>query len=318
MKIVILDAHTTNPGDLSWEGLNQFGELIVYPRTRPDQLLERAINADIIIQNKLTFDRSVFEQLPKLKYITLLATGYNNIDTVFARSKGIIVSNVAGYSTHSVAQHTIALMLELVIRVQHHHDSVVNGDWKKYPDFSYCLHSIPSLHAKTLGLYGYGNIAKQVGRIAEAFGMHVIAFRRSGRSGMDEFVEFTEPDILLRESDFLSLHAPLNDSSIEFINARSLGMMKPTAYLINTARGGLINEVALAEALDNNIIAGAALDVLSKEPPVENNPMLKKRANCIVTPHIAWSSIASRKKLIEETVNNVAAFIRGENRNVVN
>ena len=316
-QIVILDAHTTNPGDLSWEALEQYGKLTVYVRTLPDELIERAKNANILVANKVKFDARVFDSLPNLKYLTLLATGYNNINIDYARSKGIDVSNVPAYSSDSVAQHVFALIFSLIIKVQAHHDSVISGRWKEFPDFSYFLQTIPELKGKTMGIYGYGGIGSRVARIAHGFGMNVIAFRRNPDGSEPDYVEFVSTDELLQKSDYLSLHAPLNADSKYFIRSENLHKMKPSAFLINTARGALVKETDLKSALEAGSIAGAALDVISEEPPVGGN-VLFDAPNCIITPHMAWTSVESRSCLIEETAKNIAAFLAGNPRNLVN
>jgi len=315
--IVILDAHTTNPGDLSWDPLRKFGDLDIYVRSSEDQISSRAAAANILIANKIRFDATLFDRLPKLEYLTLLATGYNNIDINYARSKGIKVCNVPAYSSDSVAQHVFALIFALIIRVQAHHNSVISGQWRDFPDFSYFLQSIPELKNKVMGIYGYGGIGSRVARIANGFGMKVFAYRRSLSGNEPDYINLVDEESLLAQSDFLSLHAPLNDQSRGFIRLENLKKMKSSAFLINTARGGLVNETDLKDALVNDLIAGAALDVISEEPPINGN-ILFDAPKCIITPHMAWTSVQSRSRLINETVKNIEAFLNGEARNVVN
>ncbi len=315
--IVILDGYSTNPGDLSWEQLTRFGSLEIHPRTTAAQVIERASKADIIISNKIVFDAATFVQLPKLRFITVLATGYNTIDIDAAKKAGIAVSNVRGYSTPSVAQHVFALLLNLASAMQTHHEDVQKGGWSKAPDSTNMVAPTVELDGKTMGIYGFGNIGKAVARIAMAFGMRVIAHHKHPERDATEGVEFVSLEELLKQSDALTLHAPLSAANTGIINKQSLLLMKKSAFLINTGRGGLIVEDELRWALDNQIIAGAGLDVLAKEPP-DDLHVLFGLSNCIITPHVAWVTRETRARLIEETVMNVRSFLEGKPRNVVN
>jgi glycerate dehydrogenase len=316
-KIVVLDGYTLNPGDLSWQPLKDIGDTIVFEHSTRAETLERAINADIILTNKAIIDADMLKQLPQLRCICVLATGFNNIDTEAASAKNIPVCNVAGYSTTAVAQHVFALLFELTNRVGAHNQDVQTGGWAKNRDFSYTLSPIPELAGKTIGIYGFGRIGQQVARIAQAFGMKVLAKHKHPERDAMPGVEFVDMETLFAQSDVVTLHAPLTEKNAGVVNYDLLASMKATAYLINTARGGLINEEDLKEALEKNVIAGAGLDVLSQEPPSKAHPLIGL-SNCVITPHIAWASVEARQKLMDETVKNVEAFLRGEPRNVVN
>ena len=306
MKIVVLDGYALNPGDLSWEPLRSLGDLEVFDRTPPELTVERARGAEAVLTNKTALPAGVLDQLPKLRYIGVLATGYNVIDIEAARRRSIVVSNVPTYGTASVAQFVFALLLEVCHRVPRHSEAVRNGAWTRNPDWSFSYPPQIELAGKTMGIVGYGRIGRQTAQIAEAFGMRVIAFDID-RGNLED---------LLRESDVVSLHVPLFPETREMINARTLAIMKPTAYLINTSRGPLINEPDLAEALNSGRIAGAALDVLSAEPPPSDHPLLCAR-NCIVTPHMAWSTTEARRRLMDAVIENVRAFCAGVHQNVV-
>lgn len=315
MNIVYLDGYTLNPGDLSWEPLEKLGTLTVYDRTAPEEIVERAAQADAILTNKVVLDAQILAQLPQLKYVGVTATGYNIIDVQAARAQGITVTNVRGYSTPAVAQHTFSLLLALTNHTELHSQSVRSGDWATAIDWCYWNTPLVELSGKTLGLIGLGDIGTQVARIALALGMRVVAHRKSSAPA-DEGVELVELEYLFRESDVVSLHCPLTDETSGLINANSLATMKPTAYLINTGRGGLIREQDLADALNSGRLAGAAVDVLSTEPPQADNPLLTAQ-NCIVTPHIAWAFNESRRRLMQLTAENIAAFQQGTPSNVV-
>ncbi len=317
MKIVILDGFTLNPGDLSWEALQAFGEVEIYDRTPPEQSVARAKDADIILVNKHIVDAALMDQLPKLKLICVTATGFNNVDINHATEKGIQVCNVKGYSTSSVAQHVFAFILSFQNRIQEHNKSVQQGDWAKSQDFSYTLSPIVEIERKTIGIYGFGRIGQRVAELAQAFNMKVIATHKHPLRDRRPGVQFVHLEELFETSDYISLHAPLNADNVGIINARLLDLMKPSAYLINTGRGPLINEVDLKEALEANKLAGAALDVLSKEPPPADHPLIGVK-NCIITPHLAWASLESRQRLMNGTVENVKAFLNGKPRNEVN
>ncbi|SFL69174.1 glycerate dehydrogenase [Paenibacillus sp. 1_12] len=317
-NIVVLDGYTLNPGDLDWGRLEQLGSVTVYDRTAVADIAERAANADIVLTNKTPLTASMLEQLPKLQYIGVLATGYNIVDTEAARQRGIPVTNIPTYGTHSVAQFVFALLLELCQRVQIHSDAVHAGDWNSCPDFCFTRSPLIELSGRTMGLIGLGRIGGQVAKIANAFDMRVIAVG-SGRSNPIpvQGVEWVELEQLLAESDVISLHCPLTPATEKLINAERLALMKRSAMLINTSRGALINEQDLADALNDQRLAGAAVDVLSVEPPVPTNP-LYTAANCLITPHIAWATKEARARLMGTAVDNVQSFLSGETIHVVN
>jgi len=316
MKIVVLDGYTLNPGDLSWEGLEKLGELIVFDRTDASLTVERCKDAEIVITNKTVISSEIISSLPKLKYVGVLATGFNVVDTYAASERGVVVTNVPAYSTDSVAQLTFALLLELLMNVSVHNSSVKNGEWTNSKDFSYSKSQLIELRGLTLGIIGFGRIGKAVAKIANAFGMRVIAKNRSRIHIENSFVKEVGLEEIISDSDVISIHTPLTDENKEFVDNDFLSKMKSSAYLINTGRGGLINEKDLADALNSNKIAGAGLDVLSTEPPLKDNPLLTAR-NCIITPHIAWATVAARKRLMEIATKNVAAFLGGSPQNVV-
>lgn len=308
--IVVLDGYTMNPGDLSWASLQRLGELTVYDRSAPEEVVRRSRDADILLVNKVQISRSVLEHLPRLRYIAVTATGYNNIDLEACATRSIPVSNAVGYGSTAVAQHVFALLLALTNRVQHHSESVKAGDWTHQPDFCYWLSPIVELSGKTMGIYGLGSIGRQVARIAQAFGMSVLATHRYPKRDAMPGVSFVELPTLFAQSDVVSLNVPLSAKNERIVNARLLNTMKPSAYLINTARGGLIEEEDLAQALRQKRIAGAALDVLTVEPPPVKHP-LYELDNCLLTPHQAWASVESRQRLLDTTVQHVAAFLEG-------
>jgi glycerate dehydrogenase len=318
MKIVVLDGYTLNPGDLSWEGLEALGDVTVYDRTPTELILERAAGAEILLTNKTPLRAETLHRLPDLRYIGVLATGYDVVDTKAAADKGIPVTNVPDYGTASVAQMVFALLLELCQRVQRHSDAVYNGEWAASPDFCFWKTPLVELAGKTLGIVGYGAIGEQVARIALAFGMKVVAARRS-KPAEAPFPNFAWAELpeLFAVADVVSLHCPLTPETEGMINRGTLGRMKPGAFLINTARGKLIAEQDLADALNAGTIAGAGLDVLSVEPPSPDNPLLHAR-NCIITPHIAWASKEARARLLDTAVNNVRQYLNGQPKNVVN
>jgi len=317
ITIVVLDGYAMNPGDLEWSTLRSLGECTIYDRTAPSEIVERSKDASVIITNKVPLSKDTLSQLPLLRYIGVTATGYNIVDIAAAQSQNIVVTNVPAYSTNSVAQLVFALLLELTHHTGHHSSAVRNGRWSANPDFSFWDFPLTELVGKTFGIIGYGNIGKAVAKIAAAFEMEVLISSRSKTSGILQIPEvYTDTDSLLRRSDVVSLHCALTKETDKLINAQRLALMKPTAYLINTGRGGLVDEAALADALNNKRIAGAGLDVLSTEPPQQNNPLLTAK-NCIITPHIAWASGAARKRLMDVVVNNVRTFIAGRPENVV-
>lgn len=317
MKIVVLDGHTLNPGDLSWAGLAVLGPLRVYDRTAPGEVVARAADAEIVLTNKTVLDAATIRALPVLRYIGVLATGYNVVDIDEARVEGIPVTNVPGYSTPSVAQLTFALLLELTHRVGAHSQGVRQGDWCRKPDFCYWDSPLTELAGLTLGLIGYGQVGQAVARIGQAFGLSVLVHTRTPPPIHGPGIEFTELVPLLQHSHIVSLHCPLTPDTTRFINRERLLHMKPGALLLNTGRGGLVDEAALAEALNSGHLAGAGLDVLSTEPPAPDNPLLSAR-NCVITPHLGWATRAARERLLNHAVENVAAFLTGRPRNVVN
>ena len=313
MKIVVLDGYTNNPGDISWGPIEAVGTLTVHERTPPGEIVARAAEAEVVLTNKAVVGRAEIEALPNLKYIGVLATGYNCVDTVAARERGVPVCNVPEYSTPNVVQATFALLLELTNHVGHHAQTVRAGRWSACPDFCYWDGDLVELAGLTLGIVGYGRIGQSMAAVGRAFGMKILAHRRN--PGSDP--ECVDLERLLRESDVVSLHCPLTPDTKELIDTRRIGLMKPTAFLLNTARGALVNEADLAAALDAGRLAGAGLDVLTVEPPPASNPLLKAK-NCIITPHVAWATRNARRRLIEITAANLLAFAAGTPRNVVN
>ena len=310
MKLVILDAYAANPGDLSWDAFHSLGDCIVYDRTAPSEILSRANDAEILLTNKTVLSADTLLHLPKLRYIGVLATGYNVVDIAAAESRGVTVTNIPGYGVRSVAQHTIALILELTNNVGLHAAQVAHGAWSKAPDFCFWDEPLVELDNLTLGIIGYGAIGRCVADAARSLGMKITAAARRNAEAMPG-VTFLPTDVLLKQSDVVSLHCPLTDETRSLINARSLALMKPSAFLINTARGPLIDEAALATALHNKVIAGAALDVLSVEPPLPDNPLFSA-PRCFITPHQSWASRAARARLIDIAADNVRAFISGQ------
>jgi glycerate dehydrogenase len=317
MKIVVLDGYTLNPGDLGWEAFQALGDFETHDRTPPALTIERARDAEILLTNKTVLGRSEIAALPRLRYLGVLATGYNVVDVEAARERGIPVCNVPEYGTANVAQAVFALLLELTNRDGHHAQTVREGRWTTSADFCYWDFPLVELSGLTLGIVGYGRIGRAVGRIGRAFGMKVLAVDRRGEKTGEEGVRFTDLDTMFRESDVLSLHCPLTPETKGLINAARLAQMKPTAFLINTARGGLVNEADLADALNHGRLAGAGLDVLSVEPPPADNPLLRAK-NCIITPHIAWATRNARARLMNVAADNLRAWLRGQPQNVVN
>ncbi len=314
MKIVITDGYTLNPGDLSWDRLSRAGEIIYYDRSSPAQVAGRCREASAIITNKTPITAEVIAAATQLKVIAVSATGYNIVDAVAARMKNIPVCNVPVYGTDSVAQHAFALLLELSNHVGKHNYSVQEGEWSNAADWSYTKAPIVELSNKTIGIIGLGKIGQQVAKIARAFGMKVIYHNRHTQPEPTGRVDI---ETLFAQSDFISVHCPLTADNLAFINKKLLGLMKQTAFLINTSRGQLINEDDLAEALSAKKIAGAALDVLSTEPPPHNHPLMHL-PDCIITPHIAWQSFEARERLMNVTIDNVISALNGEAKNVVN
>jgi glycerate dehydrogenase len=318
MKIVVLDGYTLNPGDNPWNEMARLGDLTVYERTRGEQIVERAYDAAIVLTNKTPLAATTLAQLPRLRFVAVLATGYNVVDVAAARARGIPVSNVPEYGTASVAQHVFALLLELCHHVALHDAAVKAGEWIRAVDF--CFWKTPPLELSglTMGIVGLGRIGRRVGALAHAFGMNVLAAGGTRREdpGYRPFAWTTVPH-LFGAADVISLHCPLTADNVHFVNRDRLQHVRPSAFFINVARGGLVDEAALAEALNTGRLAGAAVDVVSAEPMHADNPLRGAR-NCIITPHIAWASLAARRRLMVATANNVEAFIAGRPINVVN
>lgn len=315
-KIVILDAHTTNSGDLSWQPIEVHGNLHIYDRTSADEVLNRCQDADIILTNKVIFNDAIFSKLPNLKLISTLSTGYNTIDVEAAKRHDVTVCNVSGYSTTAVAQQVFSYLLNFTNMVEKHNASVQAGEWENHIDWCYFLQPIRELKGKTLSIFGLGKIGQQVAKLALAFDMKVIAYRKNQEKGSPKNVTLVNLDRLFSEADFLTLHAPLNEETKGIVNENNLNKMKSSAILINTGRGGLVVENDLKIALETGKIAGAALDVLSEEPPRSGNPLIGVK-NCVITPHNAWMSVEARRRLIEESGQNIAAFLQENPRNVV-
>jgi glycerate dehydrogenase len=316
MNICVLDGFTLNPGDLDWEELRQLGPCEIHHRTSPADTTSRAGNADIILTNKTQLFRETIATLPRLKYIGVLATGTNVVDLVAARERNIPVTNIPAYGTRSVAQATFALLLELTNHVGHHSQHVRDGAWTRAIDWCFWDFPLVELDGLTIGLVGFGRIGAAVADVAQAFGMKVIA-HNSSPTPAPPFVKFVDLETLFRTSDVVSLHCPLTPKTQQLVNTERLAWMKPSAFLLNTSRGALVDEAALAVALDSGRLAGAAVDVLSSEPPPADNPLLRAR-NCLITPHNAWGTRAARVRLLHAAVDNVRAFLAGKPRNVVN
>ncbi|MDP2113811.1 MAG: D-2-hydroxyacid dehydrogenase, partial [Bacteroidota bacterium] len=310
MQIVVLDGFALNPGDLSWEGLNKLGECSIYDRTKPGDIFNRVKDAEVIITNKAIIDEQLINRLPALQYVGVTATGYNVVDVHAASRKGIVVTNIPAYSTDSVAQLVFAHILNVANRVEMHATSVKSGDWAANPDFSYWKTPQMELAGKTLGIVGFGRIGRKVAQIGSAFGMKVIFHNRSKITDVPAEMRQTTLNDIFSESDVVSINCPLTPENFEFVNAQLLRKMKQSAILINTGRGGLVNETDLAIALNSGVIAFACLDVLSTEPPKTDNPLLSAR-NCFITPHIAWATIEARQRLMNITIENLNGFISG-------
>jgi glycerate dehydrogenase len=316
MNIVVLDGFALNPGDLSWEGLSKLGEIHLYDRTRPDEVFERIKDAEVIITNKVVINKSLIERLSKLKYIGVTATGYNIVDVRASVENNIVVTNIPAYSTDSVAQLVFSHILNIANRVEIHANSVRSGDWSANPDFAYWKTPQIELAGKTMGIIGLGRIGRQVANVAQAFGMKVVFQNRSLKSVISEGMIQKSITDVFTESDFVSLNCPLTPENAEFVNKELLQVMKPTAVLINTGRGGLINETDLATALNSGQLAAACLDVLSVEPPSISNPLISAKS-CFISPHIAWATFEARKRLMSITVENLERFLNGNPQNVV-
>lgn len=317
MQIVLLDGYASNPGDLTWEPLKEMGEVTVYDRTQPSEVVERAHDAEIIVTNKVTLTRQTLEQLPNLRLICVLATGYNTIDTLAARDLGITVCNVPAYSTDSVAQMVFALILNMTNRVAHYARQTREGRWSAAPDFCYWDLPVSELAGKTLGIVGLGHIGAKVASIAREFGMDVFAFTSKNSIDLPDYIQKTTLEGLLGVSDILTLHCPLTPDTHELINARTLARMKHGALLVNTGRGPLVNEADVAEALASGQLGGYGADVMCSEPPAADNPLFAQ-PNAFITPHIAWASVEARQRLLNATFDNIRAFQEGHPRNVVN
>jgi len=312
MKIVVLDGHTLNPGDLDWTELQAIAPCEIHPRTPVDQIVARAAEAEIVLTNKCPLRAETIARLPKLRYIGVLATGYNVVDVAAAAARGIVVTNVPTYGTRSVAQHVFALVLEHCHHLGHHAQEVRNGRWTKSADFCFWDYPLIELEGRTLGIVGFGRIGQAVADLGRAFGMEVIAHTRTDKPGITR-VPLEE---LFRRSDFISLHCPLTPETQGLVNAARLALMKPTAVIINTGRGPLIVDADLADALNAGRIGGAALDVLTTEPPPAGNPLFTAK-NCLISPHIAWATGAARARLMKVAVANVRAWVAGTPQNKV-
>lgn len=317
MNIVVLDGQTLNPGDNPWQEVEELGELTVYAKTDPVDVVKRSATADIIVTNKVAIDAALLDQLPVLKFIAVTATGYNVVDVAAANRQGIVVSNVPVYGTDSVAQHVFACLLSFIHRPELHHAAIQAGDWEASGNFSFWKSPVVELADKTMGIVGFGRIGRATARLAAAFGMRVVVNSRSSargsRTGDAESLGLEE---LFAVSDFVSLHCPQTDSNVGFVNRELIERMKPSAILVNTARGGLINELDLAEALNSGRIAGAILDVVSEEPITTDNPLFSA-PNCLLTPHMAWTALEARRRLMHVTAENIAAFVNGKPINVI-
>jgi glycerate dehydrogenase len=315
MKIVVLDGFTLNPGDLTWDPLRTIGSCEIFDRTPPEQIAARAADAEIVLTNKAVLSRETISRLPRLKYIGVLATGTNVVDLQATRERNIPVTNVPAYGTRSVAQATFALLLELTNHVGHHARTVREGRWAQAVDWCYWDFPLHELDGLTMGIVGFGRIGQAVAELTHAFGMKVFVHVPTPRSA-PAFISFTDLETLFHQSDVLSLHCPLTPQTKNLVNAERLKLMKRSAFLLNTSRGPLIDESALAQALNEEKIAGAGLDVLSAEPPPTNNPLLTAK-NCLITPHNAWGTRAARARLLKIAVENIAAFLKGQPKNVV-
>lgn len=316
MKIVILDGFTANPGDLEWKELEKLGDLTVYPRTTPSEVVERMKGAEIVFTNKTVINRETIEQMDNLKFIGVLATGYNVVDTEACRRHGVTVCNVPSYSTMSVAQNVFALLLDITNSVGHYTQYIKEKKtWSRCGDFAYTDTKLMELSGKRFGIVGYGAIGRQVGVIARAFGMEVCAFSSKSQEELGDVIKMSL-DELFRECDVISLHCPLTPETRNLVDSKRLAMMKRCAIIINTGRGPLVDEKALADALNEGTIAAAGVDVLSQEPPSEDNPLLSAK-NCHITPHISWATKEARVRLLDISIENLKCFLSGEPQNVI-
>ena len=316
MKIAILDGRTVNPGDLSWESLQALGDCTIYESTSEQEVIEHCADAEAVLTNKVCLRKEALEQLPHLKYIGVLATGYNVIDLTEAKRRGIVVTNIPAYSTDSVVQSVFAHLLNITNQVAHYTSEIKAGAWCSSPDFTYWNTPLTELAGKTFGIVGLGHIGSAVARVAHAFGMKVIALTSKKKEALEEYITPVSKEELFRQSDVLSLHCPLTDSTHHFVNAETLSWMKPSAILINTGRGPLLDEQAVANALNNRSLFAVGVDVLSTEPPMPTNPLLKA-THCYITPHIAWATREARIRLIDIATRNLKAFQEGNNINEV-
>ena len=316
VRIVILDGYTANPGDLSWKELEALGQLTVYERTKPEETVARAAEADIVLTNKVIIGKAEIEQLPHLQYIGVLATGYNVVDIKAAHERGVIVTNVPAYSTESVAQMVFAHLLTVTNRTEHYAIQNRAGRWTNNPDFSYSDTLLTEIAGKTIGIVGLGNIGKRVAQIALAFGLKVKAFTSKAAETLPDGIQKADMQELFSTADVISLHCPLTDNTKHLINAETIGLMKKTAIVINTGRGPLVDDQAVADALEDKRIAAYCADVLTEEPPRADNPILKQQ-NAYITPHIAWATVEARVRLLQVAIENVRAFLSGTPQNVV-
>lgn len=317
VNIVVLDGFCVNSGDLSWDILSKLGNLKVYENSAYEQITERAKDATIILTNKCSIDTNIINSLPKLKLIVELATGYNNIDVPHATKRGVVVTNVPAYSTESVVQTVFGLIINLAMKMPTHFNRVEKGDWVNCPNFCFYEHGIIELNSKTIGIIGFGQIGMRIAEIAKAFGMRVLVYSNSKHMLEDGSFRYATLDELLINSDIVSLNCPLTKNNAKMINKDKIALMKKTAYIINTARGGLIDEEDLAKALNEGRIAGAGVDVLSEEPPKPSNPLLSAR-NILITPHLAWATHEARSRLLNVAYDNIKAFLENKKLNRVN
>lgn len=317
MKIVVLDGQGVNPGDISWNRIEELGELTVYPRTAPEEVLQHVGDAEIALTNKTVFDANIIAQLKNTKYIGVLATGYNVVDTKAARERGIVVTNIPAYSTDSVAQMVFAHLLNVSNHVEHYAEETRNGVWSRCPDFCYWNKPLFELAGKTLGIVGLGNIGMKVAQIAQAFGMNVLAYTSKTPDQLPEGIRKTTLDGLFGASDVVSLHCPLTDTTRELMNRASIEKMRDGAILINTGRGPLVNEADVADALASGKLGVYCADVLSCEPPSPSNPLVGA-PHAFITPHVAWATLEARLRLMDIAVNNIKSFLEGSPTNVVN
>lgn len=319
MRITVLDGYTSNPGDLSWEAFEELGEITVHERTTPEEVVSRCLGCEVVFTNKVVMNAGIIDQLPDLKYIGVLATGTNVIDLEHAGKKGVCVTNIPGYGTDSVVQHILSFILHFSSKVSIHDEAVHQGDWVNSKDFCFTLGTLNELSGSTLGIIGLGTIGRKLAKVADAMGMKIIAAHQSSmdRLELPFEVEWLPVDEVFARSDFLSLNCPLTADTENLVNAERLQKMKSSAVLINTGRGPLVDEQALADGLNEGTIAGAGLDVLSTEPPATDNPLLTAK-NCVITPHVAWASLQARKRLLVIAAENLSAYLRAEPKNRVN